>query len=218
MQMFPRIIVIKNSNSNCHKLFPTPNAANCTHVPSFKGLCQGMFDYGMRMQYLGRALVQPSQQDLSRRENWAEGYGEIGLYSQRVTSRRMLGERMSQESLGPGENGDWHRMSSLEEDYRARQILLSLTQKRGALLQDKGDQQPWEPPFLLQDGTSYDPQTLRSWKAGCISSWLLCLKACLGAFLLDALLLSNQQTRLLFKDGKFFMRHSYQEPRQSWKN
>lgn len=47
--MFPRITVIKISNSKSHKLHPTPNAAICTDVPSFKGMCQGMFDYGMRM-------------------------------------------------------------------------------------------------------------------------------------------------------------------------
>ena len=47
---------------------------------------------------------------------------------------------------------------------------------------------------------------------GCsASSWILWLKAWLGAFL-DVLLLSNQQTKLLLKGGKFFMGHGFRSP------
>lgn len=40
---------IQNLNSKIHKLPPAPSAPKCTDVPSLKGLCQGMFDYGMGM-------------------------------------------------------------------------------------------------------------------------------------------------------------------------
>ncbi|KAF6351652.1 hypothetical protein mRhiFer1_010156 [Rhinolophus ferrumequinum] len=55
------------------------------------------------------------------------------------------------------------------------------------------------------------PQALGSWKA--TSLFPVPLFEGLAAFLLDALLLSNQQTRLLFKGGDFFMGHSCQESR-----
>lgn len=45
------------------------------------------------------------------------------------------------------------------------------------------------------------PQTSGSWKPGCSNSWLLCLKAWLGDFLLDAYLLPNQLKRLSSKMG-----------------
>lgn len=53
------------------------------------------------------------------------------------------------------------------------------------------------------------PQALGSWKA--TSLFPAPLFKGLADFPLDALLLSNQQTRLLFKGGDFFMRHSCQE-------
>lgn len=48
---------------------------------------------------------------------------------------------------------------------------------------------------------------------GCsVSFWLLWLKAWLRAVFLDSLLLSNQQTRLLLKGGRFFMGHGFRSP------
>lgn len=126
---------------------------------------------------------------------------------------------MSWGSVGTAKNGYWHRMSSLEEDCRARQVITELFSKMGS---PSGSREPavmgatppalrWNQPWRRETWLDTPPQTLGSWEADFLSSWLL--SKGLGAFLLEALLLSNQQTRLLFQGGKFFMRHSNQESR-----